>query len=445
MRARAWAAVACALLAALLLALPASADPPEGRGQPADAGRADDAGQGNGQGAPPEEPASPGQQGAAPPSDGDSAPASPPSSQPASEPAPAPAPDASSGTGASDPPGQADAATAAGQPSGSAGSPPEDRGDHASPRNLDSGAVPDPVFGGEDETTPTQRSGGGDAAAAAPGLASPEVQHVPEGNHLAWDAASLPSADTGAVLVQREVNGDWVTVATLPAGTSTFLDAGAPVDATYRLAWDAQVALPRGPDVLAAPLATLAPGLAPAGATGMWLVGLLWGAIAAIATVRVPTPPAVQDTRVTRDHLLLSALAGLPDIDAGLVQRVQSLGLRTVGQLRAVDAQTLAFWTNIPAATFRCWQEAAAMLEWPALPTGTAQRLVMAGTSSLAEVAQADPQRLYAELHDGRGIGTAGPGLPQTPKQVEEWVTAARHAVRQGVAPPLRGMRSPFV
>lgn len=270
---------------------------------------------------------------------------------------------------------------------------------------------------------------------AAPAAANLDLKiaRLAAGNLLEWHAPGpAEGAEGGAVLVAvlRQVGDDWVTVASLPADAGLFVDADAPADAVYRLAWTSQVAVPLGPDPLEGPLATLAPGLVQDGSMGAWMAGLLWGAIAVIAAVRSPAQPSVQDTRVTKDQLLLSALGGLPGIDAALVQRVQAMGLRTVGQLRAIDPEALAFWTNLPASLFRRWQEAVDMLQWPLLPTGAAQRLALAGASSLAEVAAADPKTLYAELHAAPGIATVGPGLPDHPDQVEVWVTEAQKVVR---------------
>ncbi len=423
-RARARVATRTAVLALLLLLVAAAIaqpvqsqgkpggqdDPgaPEAQGRPDDAGAPDDAGQGQGHGPQAES-------GATNASPG---PNSAPSPQSSGTPSDAPAANAASEEEVASPP-----AVPGSSGLGQDQSPP------SRPSPPSSTPAEEPAQGAG-AAGPPESSTAADAATPAsprPGL---QVARVAKGNLLEWQASNAMQGAAAVVEVQRQVGDDWVTVASVPADAGAFVDAGAPSDAVYRLAWTSQVAVPLGPDALDGPLATLAPGLVQDGGTGVWLAGLLWGAIAAIATVRSPNQPSVQESRVTMDQLLLSALAGLPGIDPSLVQRVQGMGLRTVGQLRAIDAEALAFWTNLPAPLFRRWQEAVDMLQWPLLPAGAAQRLAMAGAGSLAEVAAADPRALYEELHAGPGFATVGPGLPDDPDQVEVWVTEAKKAVR---------------
>lgn len=398
---------------------------PEGQGRPDDAGKPDDAGQSQGQ-----EPhaesgstnASPGPK-AAPPYQSSGSPSDP-SNPPAASEAPPEAPqeDAAGSASPHSPPANP-------QSSQSRPSTPVETGNAADQQLRGNPEIP-PASSLPPQAAPDARPSSATPQAANLGL---QVAHVAAGNLLEWQAPSASEdAEIGAALieVQRQVGDDWVTVASLPIDVGTFVDADAPTDAVYRLAWTSQVAVPLGPEALEGPLATVAPGLIEDGSMGAWIAGLLWGAIAAIATVRSPGQPSVQDTRVTTDQLLLSALGGLPGMDPVLVQRVQAMGLRTVGQLRSIDPEALAFWTNLPADLFRRWQEAVDMLQWPLLPTGAAQRLAMAGAGSLAQVAAADPKTLYAELHAAPGIATVGPGLPDHPEQVEVWVTEAQKAVR---------------
>lgn len=272
-----------------------------------------------------------------------------------------------------------------------------------------------------------------DALADLPVIASGIVEastalHVDrgaDGNRLSW---AVPAAGAGQVQVWRLDPQGWVPIALTTTAGQAFDPAGLQ-SSEYRLTWSEQ---PLGENALASVASSLsfAPTLRDQGSSlGAWLLALMWAGVGAFATVRSNlSPRRVNEGRIGDDNQLLPILAGVPGIDVVALDRVVTLGLRTVGQLRRLDANAVAFWTGLPASTVRNWQETLDLLQWPALPPGAAQRLALAGHATLAQVAAARPAELLASLHNGTG-SVVGPGLPSDEQEVGNWVVEARQAL----------------
>ncbi|MEK6975162.1 MAG: DUF4332 domain-containing protein [Candidatus Thermoplasmatota archaeon] len=265
-------------------------------------------------------------------------------------------------------------------------------------------------------------------AVASDASAALRVQRGAAGNRLAWE---MPVASAAQVQVWRRDADGWTPIA-LASGDGNLVDPDGVATSEYRLTWSEE---PLTASALAAVATSLS--LAPAlrhGGSGLggWLLALLWAGVAAFATVRTASGPRrVLETRIVDDHQLLPLLYGVPGIDAVALDRVVALGLRTVGQLRCLDAQAVAFWTGLPAATIRTWQETLDLLQWHALPPGAAQRLAYAGHGTLAQVAAARPADLLATL-SGSATTVLGPGLPADEQEVANWVVEARQALGLG-------------
>jgi hypothetical protein len=308
------------------------------------------------------------------------------------------------GAGAASPPSHASAVADArpDSPAGAAGSPPGQAAQASAP-------APSPAAG--PSPAPVLRE-------AADHL---EVHQGRAGAIVSW---SVP-ADAAQVQVWRRDGPAWTPV-TAAAAAGSVLDPAGEATSEYRLTWTTS-ALAR--DDLAAAVSglPLVPALPPGSPVGAWLLALLGAGGAAFATVRAPGARHVPEARVSDEHQLLPTLVGVPGIDGEALERVCALGLRTVGQLRALDSDALAFWANVPAATVRRWHAALELLQWPALPAGAAHRLARAGAATLADVAAADPQRLWADLREG--VGAPGPGLPGDMSELTAWVADARQAV----------------
>lgn len=286
----------------------------------------------------------------------------------------------------------------------------------------------DATHGGSDapgEGTPR------DAATDAPGpMALPPLREaadhleVHQGRAGAIVAWTVP-ADAAQVQVWRRDGPSWTPVAAATAAGSV-VDPTGEATSEYRLTWTTST-LAREDLAAAVSALPLVPAVPPGSPVGAWLLALLGAGGVAFATVRAPGARQVPESRVSDEHQLLPTLVGVPGIDGAALERVAALGLRTVGQLRALDPDALAFWANVPAATVRRWHDALELLQWPALPAGAAHRLARAGAATLADVAAADPERLWADLREG--VGAPGPGLPVDMSELAGWVADARQAV----------------
>lgn len=278
-----------------------------------------------------------------------------------------------------------------------------------------------------------------DAAAAAPqdpvvdvrAVASPlTIQPSPAGNHLLWDADAVPSG--AQVQVWRSDGGLWVPVAAV-VGDGSFLDAAGVAGDEYRITWSQE---PLDAHALAAvssalPLVEM-PGSGWAG-TGRWLTMLMVSAMVVFGLVRTAGPRRILEARLNDSHDLVTALAGLPGFEGVQLERVVGLGLRTVGQLRRLDADAVAFWAGLPGDMVRRWQQAIELLQWQGLPPGVAERLALAGHASLPGLAHAKPSELLARLKETSNV--EGPGLPADEAEVALWVAEARQAIGMGTVP----------
>lgn len=242
------------------------------------------------------------------------------------------------------------------------------------------------------------------------------VERMAKGSFLRW---SLPE---GAVAVQvwREQDGTWAPVA---QGT----DGGQTVDAVtgltqYRLTWTS-TPIPAESFVAVGRSLEDVPVLRSTDPASGWLLGLLWGGVAVMTTMRVE-PRQVGAKASGRELDLVALLGHLPGMDLPALQRLHRLGLRTVGQLRALDAEAIRFWAGVPADLVRQWQSTCELLQWNGLPEGAAERLALAGRRSLADLATARPAELMAKLREQTGV--LGPGLPQESAELVEWVAEAR-------------------
>lgn len=328
-----------------------------------------------------------------------------------------------------------------------AGTPPSQGNGAASP-----GEASSPGHAGSQDAVGSSDAPAGDGTPSAPGATLPEaaatnapaipvvhdvagglmVVPSPVGNRLAWDAHALP--DGAQVQVWRQAGDAWVPVATVTDGDS-FVDALGTTTDSYRLTWSQQ---PIEGSMLAT-IATSLPMVEAAGdgwsSPGRWLAMLLLGAVGAVGLVRATMPRRIIETRVQDNHDLLTALAGLPGTEPVHIERLVGLGLRTVGQLRRLDPDAIAFWANVPGDLVRRWQRTVELLQWPALPPGAAERLALAGNASLAALADATPAELLVRLRETSNV--EGPGLPADEAEVAGWVAEARLAT--GAVPaPLR-------
>ena len=251
-----------------------------------------------------------------------------------------------------------------------------------------------------------------------------EVKPGPAGNRLSWEAAAVPAG--AQVQVWRQADGAWTPVATIVAG-DTFVDASGLAGDDYKLTWTAQ---PVDAGVLASVGSALPLTAAPPagwGRPGRWLALALMGSVPVVGLVRAVGTRRIVDTRVTDAHDLVTALAGLPNVEAAQLQRLAALGLRTVGQLRRLDPDAVAFWAGVPAATVRRWLGLVELLQWPALPAGAAERLALAGHTGLASLAAAAPADVLAGLRDTGSV--EGPGLPADEADVAGWIVEARQVL----------------
>lgn len=255
---------------------------------------------------------------------------------------------------------------------------------------------------GDNHNSSTPSSGPAANASVLPGegpqgatgaVADLQVLREDSGNRLSWPPAP---ADAVEIHVWRREERGWIQLAELPADAGTLLDTGAPTNAAYRLTWTTNPAIVALPGE--GPLTTFAP--SPHGTLGAWLLALLWGGIAMLATVRAAATPVRLEG--ANDRRSLTAILGLPGIDPGHVQQVHALGVQTLGQLRLLDADALAFWTGLSASEVRTWQASIELVGRPVAPiVPLVPPLVLPEASLAGEVA---PRLSLFRRADGAGL-----------------------------------------
>lgn len=115
--------------------------------------------------------------------------------------------------------------------------------------------------------------------------------------------------------------------------------------------------------------------------------------------------------------------AQLPGVDFDELVRLDRLGLTTVEQIRAFDADALAFWAQIQPAVVQRWRDLAALLRWSMPAPANARWLAQLGITSIRMLAEMPAVDLLATVRRGMAL----PGAPFDPADVRLWRRAAQH------------------
>ncbi len=110
-----------------------------------------------------------------------------------------------------------------------------------------------------------------------------------------------------------------------------------------------------------------------------------------------------------------------------MVAAVEGAGIRTVGQLVAVDGDALALEINVLPHRVYQWQAGARLLQVPGIKRREAEALSHCGIHSVTDLQQATPALIVGRLQRERKRGTTTLDIDEA--QAEAWIDAARHRI----------------
>jgi predicted flap endonuclease-1-like 5' DNA nuclease len=146
----------------------------------------------------------------------------------------------------------------------------------------------------------------------------------------------------------------------------------------------------------------------------------------AAATVKQAEVIKAMSAADEKEHVII-----IEGIGEAYASRLNQHGIITIPQLMDASPEDVAAKIGVTSALVREWQAAGQLMRVKGIGPQYAEILVMAGITTIGQLAQSDPAALTAKIdaiEDSRKVRVTG--IDVTQARVERWINAAKEYLR---------------